>query len=399
MKPLASFVSSLVLFANGQALLLVLAERTRASGAFVTRQGLALLAPDSNYYLGLSASLETVLEAPWTRWGYPLLLLLGDRLGSATTFIVILQSAVAILVGVALQATVARTAGPVGGLVAGAAFLVNPLTAQWVRFVLTDFLFFSLVLTAVLLTLRYSTEARHLQATGAIGAALAAVGATMLRPNGVLVLGATAVCIVALRAKQRRRATRGALQAAVWVLTGSLLMVAAEASGPPAEGSTASQLYDGVVIEGTEATRFTITMPVAADPEDESMRAAALYAARHPLPTLGLALARIAAEIAQVRPHYSRFTNLAVTLVILPYLLLIAIGLSDPRAAELRRICLTFAVPLLLLIGATFAVPEARYGWAPLLALAPLAGVGAARSQRWLALPTSLNNRRERDMR
>ncbi len=376
MKARTHLLSAVALFLLGQGLLFALEGRTRASGTYVTQQGIALLAPDSRYYLGLSASLEATLAAPWTRWGYPLLLLVGDRVGDATLFIVLLQSAAVILAGFALQRTVAARSGGPAGLLASAVLLANPLTAQWVRFVLTDLLFLCLIVAAVVLA------ERDMRRTDAIGAtALLAVGlaAMSLRPNGALVLGAAIACLVAARSRDRRALPRVMMQLGVWSLTAGLLAVAAGASGPPAEGTIPSQLYSGVVIEGTEDVRLLIPMPPAPDADDPSLATAARYVMRHPLATGRLASTRMAVEIAQVRPHYSPLTNAAVAFIIIPYLLLIAIGMADRNTATSRAICVTFAAPLLLLIGATFAVPEGRYGWAPLIALAPVAGAGAAR--------------------
>ncbi len=383
MRPRTRLLASGLLFAVGQLLLFLLEDRTRASGTYVTPQGIALIAPDSRTYLSMAESIPSILSAPWPRWGYPSLLLVGDLLGNATLFIVLLQSVAAILAGFVLHTVSVRSSNEYGGIAASAALLLNPLTAQWVRFVHTDLLFLCLVVAAVGLAVRHFDVGDR---RGASGLVLVGIAATLLRPNGVLVLGAAVACIVMARQQPRRSPARLAQFLGVWVVTAVLLFAAADASGPPAEGSIPSQLYGGVVVEGTDHVRVTIAMPAAVNPEDDSLRAAASYAIRHPLATLRLGTARMLVEIAQVRRHYTSLTNLAVAAVMLLFFSLLAAGAFDPRSARLRRIGMYFSVPLLLLIGATFAVPEGRYGWAPLIALAPLAGVGAGRAAESLGL-------------
>ena len=90
-------------------------------------------------------------------------------------------------------------------------------------------------------------------------------------------------------------------------------------------------------------------------------------------------MTRVVVELAQVRPHYPNAVNVAVGSAMAFLLVALLLGAFHARARRLREVGITVALPLLLLIGATFAVPEGRYGWAPLVALLPLAGVGAER--------------------
>jgi hypothetical protein len=364
------------LFSVGQSLLLALEDRTRASGTFVTRAGPALLAPDSNLYLSLAASSESLLGSPWPRMLYPLLLSVGNALGNATLFVVVLQSVAAVLAGLALHTVTAQATNEFGGVAASAVLLVNPLTAQWVRFILTDLLFLCLIIAAVVFASRFQED---LDRRAGAGVLISGVLALMLRPNGVLVLGSGLACLVLARSATRSgRATAFRLLSVSFV-TALVLIAAAGASGPPAEGTLTSQFYDGIVVEGTDDVRVTITMPPHDDRDDKSIRPVAQYIARHPVAALRLVLARPLVEVTQLRPHYPMPINLAVGIIMLTLIAVSVVGSVDTRAKILRRTGAMFALPLLALIGATFASPEGRYGWAPLIALAPLAGIGVAR--------------------
>lgn len=158
----------------------------------------------------------------------------------------------------------------------------------------------------------------------------------------------------------------------IWASVAIALGLGTAATGPPAEGTFDAQLRAGVVIEGTEEVRTTIGMP----PSDR--QGVIGYAADHPVATARLFLARVLTEVAQVRRHYPPLVNIAVGTAVAGLALLASIGLLVPRGAALRAPTLLVALPLMAIVGATFAVPEGRYGWAGLVALAPAAGIGAA---------------------
>lgn len=388
MTILARTVAASVLFAAGQMALLLLGSRTRAAGTFVTSEGIALLAPDSRTYLAIAESPASILAQPWTRWGYPLLLHLGERVGLGPSFVVAVQAVLLIIAAVLVHTMTAEVAGERSGLVAAAILLVNPLTAQWVRFALTE----TFMLAGVIAVVWFGTRRALTDHRGhAVGLVSVGVLLSLLRPNGVLVLGAGVAVLVLARSGHHPRGRRSLRVAAVWIVTLALLGASAVVSGPPAEGSITAQLYSGVVIEGTEDVRTTISMPAPADATDESVRAAVRYAFGNPLAVARLAMTRVVVELAQVRPHYPSAVNVAVGSAMALLLIALLLGASDARARRLREVGVTVALPLLLLIGATFAVPEGRYGWAPLVALLPLAGVGA---DRMLAAVTSMTARK-----
>jgi len=361
------------LTALGQGLLLLLEPRTRAAGTFVTRSGPALLAPDSHWYLANSQVDVALTELGWTTWGYLALLRIGHLLGDAATFAVVTQVGLTAATAATLFAFIRQRHGPLAGIGAAAALTVNPMTAQWVRFVLTESVFQPLIVLCLLLAARVAEKATVARCTLLVGLGLVAA---LLRPNGVLVLAAcTAVIALSIAAPRRRRLALAATITMVPVL----LIASLDATGQPGEAELAEQWYSGVVIEGTDEVRITIRMPPPDDPTDFSEAALLRYAAKNPLDSMRLVASRIGVEIAQVRPHYPRTANLIVGLGIALYLVSASIGALSGTSAYLRRLTAIFATPHIVLVGVTFAVPEARYGWSGLIVLAPLVGIGAAR--------------------
>lgn len=358
--------------ALGQGLLVALGPLTRAYGTYVTVAGPALIAPDSRWYLANSQPEVALTDMGWTTWGYLGLLRVGHILGDAAAFAVFTQFALAALTGAAIFAFVRRRHGHLAAFAATAALTVNPMTAQWVRFVLTEAIFQPLIVVSLLLAVRCVENA-----TQSLRAALLGVGlfGSILRPNGVLVLAA-GLAVLALNISTPR--LRLVAVTTTILLTPLLLLASLSATGQPGEATLTEQFYGGVVIEGTEDVRLTILMPEPADSTELSESALVAYVFSHPVATLRLTLTRIVVEVAQVRRHYPHVANLFLGMGITLFLLTAAIGASSKESATLRRATCIFAIPHLILVGVTFAVPEARYGWSGLVALAPLAGVGTS---------------------
>jgi len=369
---LAVIMGSLLAVLLGQGLLNALGSVTRASSEGVQVDGIGLLSADSVVYLELAASDAWPLDTPWNRSLYIALLRVGGLLGDATTFIVVVQI-LALVVAAALAFRTAQSiGGPVAGAIAAIVVAVNPLTAQWARFVLTETLFIGLMLTVLWAThqLLERVHRRHVPVVLVTATTLAA----LLRPNGIMVLGGALTLLVLERTHRRR----GVLLLGVWTMVIVGLTAGLIAAGHPSERTITEQLHAGVVIEGAEHVVMTIAMPAPRDHEDTTLIAGLRYAVRHPIAVLRLALTRIIVEVAQARTHYPPPVNVAVGTAMVLLLGTALLGAREPAARSLRRAVVVLGAPILLLVGATFATPEGRYGWGALILLAPLAGVGTA---------------------
>lgn len=371
----------------GQALLAALRPVTRASSEGVTASGVALLSADSVGYLSLAVSSAWLTETPWNRLLYIALLRIGDGFGDPATFIVALQLAALVVASMLAHRLATDVAGRRAGLAATLVLAVNPLVAQWARFVLTEILFFSLIVTALWAGRRVLANVEDRWSS----ILLVALGllAALLRPNGILVLGST-LTILSLRA---RFGPRILLIPLTWTMVALGLWSGLMAAGQPAERSLTEQLHGGIVVEGADHVRTTVAMPSPLDPTDVSMGAALDYALRHPVATVRLAITRMAVESAQTRRHYPRPVNLAVGIAMMALFVLAAVGATQPRSRTLVRAALIIGLPLLLMIGATFATPEGRYGWSYLTLLAPFGGVGSTITLRRLRVQATKRQR------
>jgi hypothetical protein len=365
-----SFGVVAALLALGQSALLLVAPLTRANGTFAQRSGPAVLVPDSALYLS-PQSLGDVFTLPWTRWAYPLLLTFGSAsVDSALPAVII--NALALLAGgyVIHRVTEARS-GKAAALAAAAIVVANPMTAQWVRIVSTEAVFFGTIAIITGLSTRIlEGTARRFDKLTLLPMALLAA---LTRPNGFLV--ATAAIVIV--ASAQRPGTQRHVAISVALISALVLLpVAYRVTGPPAEGSITQQLYAGVVVEGTEHVQMTITMPEPPDLDDETLGAAGRYVLAHPFAAARLAIARLVMETVQVRRHYPTIVNAAFGFAMLLLAAAVTSGWGDERALRARAVFFVIGTPLMLLTMATFAVPESRYGWAYLLPLAPVAGIG-----------------------
>jgi len=362
---------AIILLIAGQSLLLLLAPLTRAADPLGGSSGIALLAADSNLYLSRSVSLSDIISMPWTRWAYLGVLHAGHVLGDAATFAVLVNVFAVTAAGALLHHLGRRTAGEVAGWIAASVLLLNPMTSQWVRFVLTESLMYTLVIVMLWSSWRLATG----RGSGSTWSLLLLAGtlATFLRPNGLLLLG-SAVTLAILSAVTIR--WRPILLITTWIGVVLGLGAALTVTGQPAEDSFAGQLYAGVVVEGTEHVRVVIAMPEPTDVTDRSELAAIRFGLEHPVATGRLVVARILVESGQVRRHYPLVVNVAFGTATLVLFVSAALGWQHPGALHLRRPIIVLALPLIALVGLTFAVPEGRYGWSYLVLLAPLAGLG-----------------------
>jgi 4-amino-4-deoxy-L-arabinose transferase-like glycosyltransferase len=370
----AALTFSTLLLILGQLLLVALGPMTRASGSFTRAVGIAIVAPDSAYYLE-PAELSEILQLPWTRWGYPLLIALTRSVVEPAVGAVLLNGVAILLASVLLFRVVDDVAGRVAAIAAVSVLSVNPMTAQWVRVVLTESLFYALVVIVASLGIRLLSAAPR--GVDVLALTSATILALISRPNGLLLAGSAATFLALASYSGRRRM---ALVVATWITVLVVLPLTYAATGPPAEGSVTQQLYDGVVVEGTGHVRVVITMPRPRDPQDESLRAGAAYAVEHPLATARLGVTRLLVETVQVRRHYPIAANLGFGTAIMMLLAAGMIGWRDRRAGPARKIFLGIALPMMALTAATFAVPEGRYGWSYLLPLAPIAALGVDRT-------------------
>ena len=370
----------------GQAFLVAIEPLTRAGRAFggsAGPGGIALLSSDSLYYLELSRSSEILREVPITRLALPMLLKVGSALGSAELFVVAINLVSLTMAGVVLHDLGRRLGGTeTAGLLASASLVVNPLTAQWARFVLTETLSYAAAVVMLWAVTRSVTRASPKALTLLL---IVGTAATLLRPNGVFIVAGALGALALIHGRRWTPGSRLLLQIVIW---SAAMLVFFIGSREPTLGSERTSqlviglLYDGVIVEGTPDVLVTTTMPTPADASDRSLGSAVEYALEHPVAVARLGILRIAYETLQLRRHYPSVVNIVMGIGFAAFAVFVLVGIRSDRSRVLRTAVVMLALPQVLLIAATFAVPESRYGWTYLVTLCAWAGIGADRILR-----------------
>jgi len=257
--------------------------------------------------------------------------------------------------------------GDRAAVLAVAVLVLNPQISQWVKAVLTDSLFISLVVILAIELSRFLEERTSVLLPVGIAASL-----VFLRPNGIG--AALAALLVVTWSMQRFRivASLSVIALASLVVLGSPAF-----QSPGGENNTlAVRTYEGLVIWMGEDD-ITTSMPMPSEPDDVSNRGLVRYATANPLPVIRLGLLRIWWELIQVRPHYPLAVNGVVGLQMLFFYGLAVLGSHHNRSPALTHATSAMTVGLLLVIGATWAIAEGRFGWAALALWSPLVGIGA----------------------
>jgi 4-amino-4-deoxy-L-arabinose transferase-like glycosyltransferase len=322
---------------------------------------------DTGVYLSAAAQLPQIEPNLWTKALYIWLIRLDHALGLGGWGLLAMQSLLLVAAGLALLRYVGSRWGRRAGLISVAVLVLNPNVTQWTKTIFTEAVFMPLmVLLVLLLATSLERPQLHLPALVVAGLSLA------VRPNGFgALLGA--VTVVALNLRRWRFLSLAA--GAVLLAAAAVLSPAFQTPGGD-ENTLAARTYEGLVI--WVSPDFVRTeMPPAADVTDLSNSAVIRYAVEHPLAVASLGARRIFWEIVQVRPHYPAAANILVTVQMMAFFGLAIVGLLRSRGHPITRSIVGVSLGLFLVIAATWAIAEGRFGWAVFATWSPWVGIGA----------------------
>jgi len=357
---------TVALVAAGQIAIQVLG---RISPALVRYPGpwMPTAAVDTSGYLSAASNLPSVEASSITKLAYLLLVRIDLALGAAGWFLVVLNVALLIAAGWSILRYVGQRWGTRAGLLATAALVMNPNVTQWTKTLLTEPVFMPMLVLLVI-ALAVSADRYRLASAALVLASLI----VLVRPNGLgAMLGAAAILT--------SRLPRARLFAFLATVAGVVaLVVATPAFQTPGgeENTLANRTYEGLVI-WAEPHDVNIAMPTAVDPSDLSNTAVIRYALQNPLAVAELGARRILAELLQVRGHYPAAANVIIALQMVVVYVLAAIGFARSRHDPFTRSAVAVSIGLFLVIAATWAIAEGRFGWAVFATWSPWIGIGA----------------------
>jgi 4-amino-4-deoxy-L-arabinose transferase-like glycosyltransferase len=346
--------------------------------------GVQIGGDSSRYIVGGAAMLDGRLsDGPPGYRGYEAVIALFDWLRLGLPGVVALQILAASCSLVALYSMGRRLFDERAGLASVAFHCANVDAARWHSYVLTD----SLYTSGLVLTVWAAHRAMHPSGGPRIAgarryglAALALVATASVRPEGI-VLVTVVIGYWITRALQSGTRRRVPLLILVLVGTAGVAGLAADSAIRYGTGlaTDASLLRQGVVVYGYDGWR--VRMASEAGP-DARPGGSASYVLRHPVAYMRLALARVGAEIAHVRPFHSTRHNTVIVLALIPVYGLGLAGTLRARDRSLARLIVAVIAGHLAIVAVTFADWDGRFlsHVLPLVTALAAAGVAAVSS-------------------
>jgi hypothetical protein len=327
--------------------------------------------------------------------GYEVVVALCEWLGVGLAGVIGLQVLAASCSVVALYWIGCRIAGDRAGVAAVALQCLNIDTARWHSYVLTESLYTSgLVLTvwATHWATRSSEGSANARARRYVLAALVLLATASVRPEGVVLVPVVVtywVTRVVSTPSPRRVALAAATFAAVSGIV-SLVSVSSARYGTRL-AADATLLREGFVVYGYDGWRVPMPTAAAAAETESHALGAVSYVVRHPVAYGQLALARVGAELAHVRPFHSTRHNVIALLALLPLYGLAVVGGLRARDRAIARLLVAVVVAHLAIVAVTFADWDGRFLSHVLPLVIALAASGLAvlsRARAWAIGPT-----------
>jgi 4-amino-4-deoxy-L-arabinose transferase-like glycosyltransferase len=326
------------------------------------------LGGDSGRYISGGESFPHLDSVQWGYFGYCFIFWIATNLFATQWLVIGIQMFASLWAAWALWCIAEKYAGSRAGFFASAFYLLNPLIAQWNRYLLTDSLFYVGVITVL-----YGLVVDRASHRSQIPIALGLLIVVSMRPNGIILLPVVLVFLTFRFTQTRRSKT---------ALTVSIITVSAiaftllpnlQSGGGGEQNSFVQRAARGEVF--WNSTDQSLTMPqVAADETSNSdfLR----YVISNPIEMARLGITRAAWETIQIRPWYSSSLNFYAAISTGMLVVGSAFGVRRIRRAGGLAPVLVLTIPSISLVAATWAIHEGRFGWWYLVVWIPVMAVG-----------------------
>ncbi len=308
--------------------------------------------------------------------GYVALVALADASRLGLDGVVVVQVLMAALAALALFDLGRHLAGRWVGLAAAALYVTSldfTRFTGWHAYILTDSSYTSAVAIATWAVHRAGLR----RGWWFVVAGLLVLFAASLRPQGWMLIPVAVVYWVAPRVVGGWR--RVAVASGVFAVFGAIVLLSPGLSASTADASPGRALRTGLVIYASADWR--ISMPREEPSRSRGWGDVAHYARRHPVASAKTAVARVAAEVAHVRPFYSAKRNAVIAIYLIPLYALALIGVVVAWRDQGVRLAATLVFLHLGLVMVFFADYDGRF----LAHVLPLIGLLAALGGGWIA--------------
>jgi hypothetical protein len=354
------FLAILSLFLSGQILVSFL----------FNLKSIVISRGDSTFYFQSANSVLDLNSFERMYAGYIYLLHFSQIFFHSGLLMIIIQSLFVILAAYSLFSVTLEYGGILAAWISTSFYLVFPMLTQWTRYILTDSLFYSMIIIAIrLVTLK----------SGWVNFAILPLSTflILIRPNGFLI--ASAVLTVFILNRTIIAWKRVVIIILIW-LFGFFLYTVLIGRGSAEESTIQISIFEktleGNVVYGVKELFYKMPTPSTGDRSDLSYLK---YFFDYPVDNIKIGLLRIYWELKQTRPWYSINLNIFISVSMISFYCLSAFSLFKIRERKLVTYIGIVTAPSVLLIALTWSIWEGRFGWWFLVSWIPLFGIGAAR--------------------
>jgi 4-amino-4-deoxy-L-arabinose transferase-like glycosyltransferase len=281
---------------------------------------------------------------------------------------VLIQSTLVILASYSLYSIAEELGGSRAGWISAAFYLLFPLITQWTRYILTESIFYALIIIGM----RLATYRRSKWSTSSLICVVTIL--TLLRPNGVIV--ACALATVFILSNIKAISVKMLLILLIWALGsfyGLMLLGSNSVGQVTVQNTIFERTLEGNIVFGVKEISYKMPSPSTSD---RSNGAFVNYILEYPVDNLRLGALRLFWEFKQVRPWYSSSLNSFISLAMFNFYLFSLIGLIKVRHKVIVRSITVLTIPSATLIAGTWAIWEGRFAWWVLVCWIPLFGFG-----------------------
>ncbi len=359
---LRKFVVIVFLFVLGQ----IIVSKLFGLNTFVISRG------DSFFYFAASARVPELTSFDQLYSGYIYLLHISQYVSNSGFLMVLIQSIFVILASYSLYAIAEELGGPAAGWISTIFYLLFPLLTQWTRYILTESIFYALIIIGM----RLATNGKSKRVLPPLMTVVVLL--VLLRPNGIVI--GTAVVTVFILSNFKNTSVKSSLIILSWAfgsIFGLMLLGVNSQGQTTVQNSIFEKAIEGTVVYGAKGTYYEMPTPSSLD---RSNGAFIKYILEHPIDILKLGAMRLFWEFKQVRPWYSSSLNFFISMTMSFFYLFSLIGFIKVRHKAILKSVAVLTFPSAILIAGTWAIWEGRFAWWVLVSWIPLFGLGLSYS-------------------
>ncbi len=299
---------------------------------------------DSNFYIDASERFPNLLPEQKLYLGMAAYLKVSSLLGSVKWIAVIGNSLSVITAAECLWQITKKYSSDSRAWLAVCIWLLNPLTAQWTRWVMSEPLYYSAVIIWIWLALFKTSFLLITFSTLA----------STLRPNAIILLGSAITWTSTIK---KQFTIKEVIKITTKLVIIMLFLIA-------------------FIFIRFDTSKLILIESFSNGQVIHNMPEVSIEMRSTPFSYISLFFHRIGWELIQLRPWYSFKNNFFISIFMILFYILAIRGGWIIRQSKLFIAISLITIPSLIIIGCTWSIYEGRFGWWFLVSWIPLVAIG-----------------------